>query len=302
MSKIPTRVLWQRTLLIYRSDWKKHFLTALPPAIISVLIYVAGNLLLIELYRRARSFDVNQMLLITAQSLAVRLIEVGLPWTLTTLAYAAVSANILIKSPTSGRAISDSYSSARERLGPLFRVGLITFVAMIAGYAISSACSFVIGFSSFVPKQFRLMTFEVLLAVCVILWAGLLSRAALSAPILMTSDDRTQGAWDAIKKSIKMSEGYEPFFIFLVAQTLLLSFLGPWLGREVLLQLWLRSSVSANAYKWIGYSLDALLPAAIETFAFVGFTVLYLELVERDNGVQDVELDEGTVAIPISPR
>jgi hypothetical protein len=300
MSKIPARVLWQRTLLIYRSDWKQHFLTALPPAIISVLIYVAGNLLLVELYRGTRPFDVNHMLLVIAEALPVRLTEVGLPWILTTIAFAAVSANILGKNPARERAMSDSYSSTRERLGPLFRVGLITFAAMVAGYAIW--CSFLIGFSSSIPKQYRVMTLEVVLAVGVILWAGILSRAALSVPFLMTRDNRNRGAWDAIKKSIKMSEGYEPFFIFLVAQTLLLSFLGPWLGRLVLLQLYLRGSVSANAYKWIGYCLDALLPAAIETFAFVGFTVLYMELLEKGNEVHDVEFDEGTVAIPISPR
>jgi hypothetical protein len=302
MSKIPTRVLWQRTLLIYRSGWKEHFLTALPPAIISVLIYLAGNLLLVELYRVGRPFYVNHVLLITSKALAVRLTEFALPWILTTLAYAAVSANILLKSPTSERAISDYYSPARERLGSLFRVGLITFPAMVAGYAISLAFSFVIGFSSFVPKQHRLMTLDLVLAASVILWAGLLSRAALSVPILMTSDNRTQGAWDAIKKSIKMSEGYEPFFIFLVAQTLLLSFLGPWVGRQVLLQLWLRDSVSANAYSWIGYSLDALLPAAIETFAFAGFTVVYMELRGASRVVQDAESTEGIGSIPISPR
>lgn len=302
MSKIPMSVLWQRTLLIYRSDWKQHFLTALPPAIISVLIYVAGNLLLIELYRKARPFDVNRMLLITAKALAVRLSEFGLPWVLTTIAYAAVSANILVKSPASERAISDSYSSARERLGPLSRVGLITFAAMVAGYAISSACAFVLGFSSFVSKQYRLVTLEVVMAGGLILWASLLSRAALSVPILMTSDNWALGAWGAIKKSIKMSDGYEPYFILLVAQTLLLSFFGPWMGRQMLLQLWSRGAVSANAYEWIGYSLDALLPAAIETFAFVGFTVLYMELLERGDVVHDLESTEGAGAIPISPR
>jgi hypothetical protein len=30
--------------------------------------------------------------------------------------------------------------------------------------------------------------------------------------------------------------------------------------------------------EWLGYSLDALVPAAVETFLFVGFTVLYIEL------------------------
>lgn len=304
MSKIPARVLWQRTLLIYRSDWKQHFLTALPLAILSAAIYVAGNAVLHEVSRGFRiSGGFNHTLwIVLARTLAVRIPEFGLPWVLTTIAYAAVSANILAKgSPRNDLGISDSYTSARERLGPLLRIGTFTFLSMLAGYAIVAVCEFGILISSMMPSQNRLILAEAVMFVGLSLWAGLVSRAALSVPILMTSDNRILGSWGAIKKSIKMSEGYEPYFILLVAQTLLFSFLGPWTGRQMLLQLWSRGSVSANAYEWIGYSLDALVPAAIETFAFVGFTVLYMELLARGSSVQ-IESTEGAGAIPISPR
>jgi hypothetical protein len=115
-------VLWKRTSFLYRSRWKQHFLTALPPAIFSTLIYVGGNMLLLELYRRARPSDPNHMLLIGVLNLiTIRLPEFCLPWILTTIAYAAVSSNIITTGSLAERAIYDSYSPARERIGPLTR-------------------------------------------------------------------------------------------------------------------------------------------------------------------------------------
>jgi energy-converting hydrogenase Eha subunit A len=304
MNKPAMKVLWKRTYSLYCSGWRRHFLTALPPAVFSVLVYVAGNVLLHELsrgFRLSGRLDRTFWILIF-RTLAVRLPEFGLPWLMTAVAFAAVSSAILGNHAAENeRRIADSYTSARERLGPILAVGLITFLVMVLGYAVVALCTQVIVSSPLAPKQHRVLVLEAVLGVGLALWVGLLSRAGLSIPYLMDHDGA--GAWRAIKTSIRMSDGYEPFFIFLAVQTVLFSLLGPWLGRQALLRLWARGLISAPVYEWLRYSLDALAPAAVETVLFVGFTVLYMELkrTAHEAGQEDVS-SEAVSAAPLSPR
>jgi energy-converting hydrogenase Eha subunit A len=304
MNKPGMKAVWQRTQSLYRSGWKRHFLTALPPSVFSVLTYVAGNALLHELsmgFRPTGEMDRTFWILIF-RTLAVRLPEFGLPWLMTAFAFAAVSSAVLGNDVAKNQSsIADSYTSARERTGPILAVGLITYLVMILGYAIVSLCAQSIAFSSLAPKQNRLFVLEAVLFAGLAIWVGLLSRAGLSIPCLMDHEDAH--AWGAIKTSIKMSDGYEPFFILLAVQTVALSILGPWLGRQALVQLWGKGLISSTALQLLGYSLDALVPAAVETVLFVGFTVLYLELKRAANeAVQQDVPAEAVSAAPLSPQ
>jgi|GEM_PF-5732487 hypothetical protein len=305
MNKVPMKTLWQRTFVLFQSGWRQHILVIVPPLILSVLIYVAGNTFLHELMRGVRvSGKLNPLLwVVIGKTLAVRLPEFGLPWILMIIAYAALSANILAKSTIQhAGAISTSYASALARLGPLVKIGMFTFAAAVAGYAILAACASGIAFSSLIPGQDRYVVLEIILLGGFASWTGFLSRVALSVPLLIDKDNEARGAVNAMRWSIKISEGYELFFLLVVYQAFLLNIVGPWLGKLGLYYLWTRNSISSNSYVWLGHSVEALFLIAVETLIFVAFTGLYVELKEANKVVQGPECSEGNGAIPDSPR
>src|SRR5215471_6438007 len=54
VKRVPLRVLLRNTLALYFSRWKQHFLTALPPAILAVLVYAVAPVFLRAIWRGVR--------------------------------------------------------------------------------------------------------------------------------------------------------------------------------------------------------------------------------------------------------
>ncbi|HET7871837.1 MAG TPA: hypothetical protein VFL42_04955, partial [Terriglobales bacterium] len=232
------------------------------------------------------------------RTLAVRLPQFALPWLMTTFAFAAVSSAVLgTDTKEHLHSIADSYTSARERVRPILTVGLITFLLAVAGYAAVAMCAQTIAFSQLVPRAYRGFALMTILYVGLAIWLGLLSRAGLSIPYLMQHEGA--GAWNSVKASVSRSEGYEPFFVLLIVQTVFCSVWGPWPGRQVLFWFWRKSLIGPKTVEWLGYSLDALVPAAVETFLFVGFTVLYMELKRTAN--EETQQDFSSEAVRAAP-
>src|SRR5260370_38479896 len=101
MNKPATKLLWKRTYSLYYSGWRQHFLTALPPSVFSVLVYVAGNALLHQLSRGFRiSVRLDQSFwILFIRILGGRVPEFGFPWLMTAFAFAAVSSTVLRNRP-----------------------------------------------------------------------------------------------------------------------------------------------------------------------------------------------------------
>src|SRR5215471_2623140 len=301
VKRVPLRVLLRNTLALYFSRWKQHFLTALPPAILAVLVYAVAPVFLRAIWRGVRMGPGPDLWLAAIQALPVQLLEFCLPWLLTAYAFAAVSCSLLPGSTGREHAIYDAYTLARERIRPILAVGLITFGLALVGGIVSIFCAVTLTRVPSIPREYRGVTAQVISTIGLIAWMTLLARTSLSIPCVM---DRLEiGAWKAIKTTTRLTDGYEPFFFLLIAPTISLSVLVPLLCRQAFAHLWDRGLINSVGYQWLGYGIDVIAAAALETLAFVGFTILYLELPQlADDKVQGDAPSQAMSAAPIGQR
>jgi hypothetical protein len=301
MKRVRLKVLVGKTLALYFSRWKQHFLTALPPAILAVLVYAVAPVFLRAIRHGVRPVPGPDLWLAVIEAVPVQLLEFCLPWLLTAYAFAAVSCSLLPGSMGREHAIYDAYTLARERIRPILAVGLITFGLALVGGIVSIFCAVTLTRGPSVPREYRGVAAEVIFTAGLIAWMTLLARTSLSIPCLM---DRLEiSAWQAIKTTSRLTDGYEPFFFLLIAPTISLSVLVPLLCRQAFAQLWDRGLINGTGYRWLGYGMDVIAAAALETLAFVGFTILYLELAQlADDKVQGDVPSEAMSAAVIGPR
>src|SRR5215472_15652636 len=276
MKRVRLKVLLGKTLALYFTRWNQHFLTALVPAILAVSVYAAAPFFLRAIWHGVRLAPGADFWLAVVEALPVQLLEFCLPWLLTAYAFAAVSCSLLPGSMDREHAIYDAYTLARERIRPILAVGLITFGLALVGGIVSIFCAATLTRAPFIPREYHGVTAQVISTIGLIAWMTLLARTSLSIPCVM---DRLEiSAWKAIKRTTRLTDGYEPFFFLLIAPTISLSVLVPLLCRQAFAHLWDRGLINSVGYQWLGYGMDVIAAAALETFAFVGFTILYLEL------------------------
>jgi hypothetical protein len=284
-------------------------MTAWPPSVFSVLVYVAGDAIVKNIFRGVRNGWIGpgggeyqrRLLIASLEALPVRLFELGLPWLMTAFAFAAVSSRLLPGSPESQLRIADAYTAARERLRPILAVGLITFLLTLLGGAISIFCASVLGSRRLIPAEYRVLAVQTILWVCLGGWLTMVSRLALSIPSIM--DNLHITTWRAIRASYRLSEGYQRLFLVFVAQMIGLSLLIPFLENKLLFLLWQRNFTAWAGYSWVARGLYSVLTAVLETSIFIGFTVLYMEVKDAQKPDDQEEVSsEGITAMPLSPR
>lgn len=309
VSKIPVPLLLRWTYSLFRSGFWRHFMTAWPPSVLSVLVYAAGETVVRNIFSGVRhgligpgGAEFQRRLLIAGlEALPVRLFEFGLPWIMTTFAFAAVSSGLLRSSPENKYRIVDAYTTARDRRRPILAIGCITFGLTLVGGVIGIFCASALGGNRLIPPEHRILAVQTLLWVCLGGWLTLVSRLALSVPCIM--DNLHVTTWSAIKTSYRFSEGYERLFLVFVAQTIALSLLIPFVENRLLFLLWEHNVSVGTAYQWIVRCLYSILTAVLETSIFIGFTVLYIEVKgsHKEND-QDEVSSGGISATALSPR
>ncbi len=148
---------------------------------------------------------------------------------------------------------SDSFQRAREHFLPIFGVAGFTFCAFALGIAaigiVEIAFGRLMGWSRLLRHSAWLGVVGYLIVACVVCWYG------MAIPLVI---HRRTGTWPALKRSVKISNGYEIFLFFLVLESLVASYLAWYVARyglALLLPTVLRSSVW---YGWIVYLASTL--------------------------------------------
>lgn len=146
---------------------------------------------------------------------------------------------------------------------------LLTFCAFLAGMAgiefILSAVIRVVGWRHFS----RFSTGAYLVGYVVV--ASIVSWFGMAIPLILSDDI---GAWTALKRSVKLSNGYEGFLFLLVIESLVGSYVAWYAvhyGLTFLLPAQLRYTVW---YGWLVYFVSVLAAAAVEPPMFIGFSLL----------------------------
>jgi hypothetical protein len=94
---------------------------------------------------------------------------------------------------------------------------------------------------------------------------------AMAIPLILAEDI---GAWAALRKSLRLSNGYEGFLSLLVCESLVGSYVA-WYAVHYGLTFLFPAQFRYSAwYGWIVYGLTILASAAVQPPMFIGFSLL----------------------------
>jgi hypothetical protein len=202
---------------------------------------------------------------------AVRYGSFSLTWLLGCFALAAIATvvNQLDGENEADNWRRDSYQHAREHLGSIIGIAIITFCLFLLGMVgmgfVESAAFKIFGTARFLRYNYLFWLVSYALIATVV---GLLGA---TIPIILASDI---GVRAALIKSVEMSSGYEWTLLTLVVESVLGSFLVWYLVFHGL-HLLLPSALTHSPWcGWVLNLLGVLLSAAVESPLFIGFALL----------------------------
>ncbi len=165
--------------------------------------------------------------------------------------------------------IPDRHQRAREHLGAVFAVALITFCAFLAGLAIAEfiqgAAIRVVGW-----RRFSRFSYPVSL-IAIVTVASLVSWLGASIPLLLRGKT---GLLAALKRSVELSSGYEGALLLLVVQSVAGTFVAGYGTFYVLHALVPNTIRHAPWYGWVVNLAAILASAAVEPPLFIGLSLL----------------------------
>jgi len=224
--------------------------------------------------RDYRSFPITQIshhMLEVSEAGALRYGSFFTSWFLGCFALAAIAtvANGLEKGEREDVWISDSFQRAREHFGALLLTAVVTFTIFLVGMA---ALEFVVlvlikavGWERFSRFNYGVTLVVVLVVSSIVSWFG------MAIPLILSDG---LGVWAALKRSLKISNGYEVFLVLLVVESSLGSYLAWYAAHYGLTFLFPVQLQNAAWYGWTVYGVTILASAAVQPPMFIGFSLL----------------------------
>jgi hypothetical protein len=265
------RLLLKDVYGLYVGQFRRWFAITAPTSVLGSIVVLIADQRIRAIYGSIPLAELLHHPGVIAEATAFRYGSYFIGWFLGSFALAAI-ATVL-----SGRDVgdseeawrSDSYQRARERFGPLLMVALLTFCAFLAGMAavgfILSAVIRVVGWRHFS----RFSTGAYLVGYVVV--ASIVSWFGMAIPLILSDD---VGVSKALKRSVKLSNGYEGFLFLLVVESLAGSYAGWYAvhyGLSFLFPVQLRYTAW---YGWLVYFVSILASAAVQPPMFIGFSLL----------------------------
>jgi hypothetical protein len=258
-------------ITVYRKQFRRWFAITAPTSLIaSFILWIADD------RTRAiyRSFPIGEIQYHPAEIAKAFLLRFGgffMSWLLGCFALAAVATAVNGLEVDEGETAwkSDSHQRAREHLGQIFLLGSLTFFAFLVGMAgawfVTSAIIRVVGWAHF--ARFSPLAG----VVCYVVIAGVVSWFGMAVPLILRGNI---GVWPALKRSVKISNGYEGFLFILVAESVVGSYVA-WYAVRYALALVFPASIRYTVwYGWLVFIVSILATAAVEPPMFIGFALL----------------------------
>ena len=163
----------------------------------------------------------------------------------------------------------DSYQRAREHLGSIIAIAIITFCSFLLGLFglgfVETAAFRIFGRARFLPYSYTFWLVGYVVIATVVSWLG------ASIPLILRGDTKIVAT---LKRSVELSGGYEGALLFLVVESLVGSVM-VWYtvvhGLPLLLpSIWTYTSW----YVWVLNLVGVLASASVEAPLFIGFALL----------------------------
>ncbi|MGO9677407.1 MAG: hypothetical protein ACLPW4_09165 [Candidatus Sulfotelmatobacter sp.] len=266
-----SRLLLKDVYGVCASQFHRWFVITAPTSLLASVVLLMADQRIRAIYGSIPLAELLHHPEVIAEATAFRYGSYFIGWFLGSFALAAIATVLSGRDVSGGEEAwrSDSYQRAREHFGPLLMAALLTFCAFLAGMAgiefILSAVIRVVGWRHFS----RFSTGAYLVGYVVV--ASIVSWFGMAIPLILSDDI---GAWTALKRSVKLSNGYEGFLFLLVIESLVGSYVAWYAvhyGLTFLLPAQLRYTVW---YGWLVYFVSVLAAAAVEPPMFIGFSLL----------------------------
>jgi hypothetical protein len=265
--------LLSTTYGLYRQRFGTFFRIALPAVLVAFAYRYFERSVLNPMLRSAWNSKYFWVVVISP------VVTKSVYWLISSFFFAAVATHVL-RSDENPRALSDAYSIARARIGPIIAIGVTTWLLFEAGAILGNGALYIL----LDDLRIRLAgtAGTIIFSVPLLLVAGLLSRWGLAIPALMTNPHIR--AFDAMKESIRKSENWEFFFMLFLVKSALIGFGVYWVVDFLLMTLSARDGVSGAIYPWLQSAVYICAAAALESPLFIAFSVLYKDAqsTERD--------------------
>jgi hypothetical protein len=270
-SDIRPRLSLYDVITLYRRQFRHWFAITAPTSLIaSFVLWMADN----RIRAIYRSFSIREIQYHQAEQAQAFLLRFGsffISWLLGCFALAAIATVVNGLDVGDGESAwkSDSHQRAREHLGQIFLIASLTFCAFLVGMAGAEFVTFaiirVVGWAHF--ARFSLVAG----AVGYVVIAGIVSWFGMAVPLILRGN---VGVWPALKRSVKISSGYEGFLFLLVIESVVGSYLAWYAVRYGLALVFPASLRYTVWYGWLVFIASILAAAAVEPPMFIGFALL----------------------------
>lgn len=258
---------------VYREQFRRWFGIMAPTSLLSACVLLLADERIRAINRSIPRDQVLSHMRDVMMMGVVRYASFSLSWLLGCFALAAIATVVNELDAKNENDTDnwrhDSYQHAREHLGSIMGIAIITFCVFLLGFGgmgfVESAAFKIFGSARFLRYNypFWVVSYAVIASV-----VGLLGA---SIPIILKTNT---GVRAALMKSVEMSSGYEWTLFVLVAESVMGSFLVWYLVVHSLPYLLPSALAYSSWYGWLLNLVGVLASAAVEPPLFIGFALL----------------------------
>lgn len=279
--------LFVRVQSLYLKQFRQWFAITAPTSVVAAVCIALVDAKVREIFRGATTWTDLYYSHKTAEAIALRSAGLFFAWFLGCFALGAIATVVsnLDLGDDADTALRDSHQRAREHLGGIFLIAIVSIVAFLIGIVVVQivfhAVEKVGGRALMNRKYLPAWLIGYVIVASIVSWLG------MAVPLVLRGN---VSVWKSLKKSIEASDGSQGFLCLLVGQSLVGSYLAWFLTFYAL-----RFLVPAHIRLWIWYGWIELLvftlaSAAVQPPMFIGFSLL---------AEQSTRLAGGPDAIPV---
>ncbi|MGA2377045.1 MAG: hypothetical protein ABSF72_16120 [Candidatus Sulfotelmatobacter sp.] len=265
------RVLLKDVYGLYADQFRRWFFITAPTSLLASVVLFIADQRIRAIYARIPRGEIQFHWLEIGEASVLRYCGFFISWILGCFALAAIATvvNGLDVSDINDVWVRDSYQRAREHSGPLLLAACYTFGLFLAGMAVAISVEVALSLKVTAANRLRFAYYAGLIGYLVV--GSVVSWFGMAIPLIVSDD---VGAWRALKRSVRLSNGYEGFLFLLVIESLACSYVAWYtvhFGLSFLFPVQLRYTAW---YGWLVYSVSILASAAVQPPTFIGFSLL----------------------------
>jgi hypothetical protein len=266
----PTLLL-KNVYTLYGSQFRRWFAITAPTSLLASAVLLIADQRIRSIYESIPRGEIQFHWDKIAQAFILRFGGFFVDWLLGCFILAAIATAVNGLDVNGGNEVwrRDSYQRAREHFGALFLTALLTFCAFLAGMVavgvVVAAVIRVVGWSHFSRFNMSASLIGYVVVASIVSWFG------MAIPLILSGDIRV---WAALKRSMRLSNGYEVFLLLLVVESVVGSY-AAWYAIHYGLMFLFPAQLQYTAwFGWIVYGVAILASAAVQPPMFIGFSLL----------------------------